>query len=376
MFTMQTNLTMKKEYPFFIKAPLILLGLVIFVFILSILRDVMVPLAFAALIAILLNPLCVRLERKMNKIVAIIISMLIAILALAGLAYFLSSQIAHFFDNVDAMKQKFAELLVIIQKWLEQTFGIAVQKQVQMVKEAANGSKAVIGETLSGALGVLSVIFLIPVYTFLIMLYKTLILNFLYEVFSEENQRKVGEILAETKAAIQSYIVGLLIETGIVAVMNSCALLILGVQNAILIGVIGAILNLLPYIGGIIAIALPVLMATLTTDGFTTQLLIIASYALIQFIDNNILVPRIVSSKVQINALISIVVVLLGAALWGVPGMFLSIPFIAVLKIIFDRIEGLKPWGKLLGDNIPTEHMGQLKRLRRRNPKPSASVVK
>lgn len=376
MFTMQTILTMKKEYPFFIKAPLILLGLVIFVFILSILRDVMVPLAFAALIAILLNPLCVRLERKMNKIVAIIISMLIAILALAGLAYFLSSQIAHFFDNVDAMKQKFSELLVIIQKWLEQTFGIAAQKQVQMVKEAANGSKAVIGETLSGALGVLSVIFLIPVYTFLIMLYKTLILNFLYEVFSEENQRKVGEILAETKAAIQSYIVGLLIETGIVAVMNSCALLILGVQNAILIGVIGAILNLLPYIGGIIAIALPVLMATLTTDGFTTQLLIIASYALIQFIDNNILVPRIVSSKVQINALISIVVVLLGAALWGVPGMFLSIPFIAVLKIIFDRIEGLKPWGKLLGDNIPTEHMGQLKRLRRRNPKPSASVVK
>lgn len=373
---MQTNLTMKKEYPFFIKAPLILLGLVIFVFILSILRDVMVPLAFAALIAILLNPLCVRLEQKMNKIVAIIISMLIAILALAGLAYFLSSQIAHFFDNVDAMKQKFAEMLVNIQKWLEQTFGIAVQKQVQMVKEAANGSKAVIGETLSGALGVLSVIFLIPVYTFLIMLYKTLILNFLYEVFSEENQQKVGEILTETKAAIQSYIVGLLIETGIVAVMNSCALLILGVQNAILIGVIGAILNLLPYIGGIIAIALPVLMATLTTDGFTTQLLIIASYALIQFIDNNILVPRIVSSKVQINALISIVVVLLGAALWGVPGMFLSIPFIAVLKIIFDRIEGLKPWGKLLGDNIPTEHMGQLKRLRRRNPKPSASVVK
>jgi predicted PurR-regulated permease PerM len=197
------------------------------------------------------------------------------------------------------------------------------------------------------------------------MLYKTLILNFFYEVFSAENQQKVGEILAETKAAIQSYIVGLLIETGIVAVMNSCALLILGVPNAILIGVIGAILNLLPYIGGIIAIALPVLMATVSFDGYTTQLLIIAAYALIQFIDNNLLVPKIVSSKVQINALVSIVIVLMGAAVWGVPGMFLSIPFIAVLKIIFDRIDELKPWGKLLGDNIPTEHLGQLKRLRR-----------
>ncbi|UKT64194.1 AI-2E family transporter [Pedobacter mucosus] len=357
---------MNKSYPFFIKAPVILLGLIITVFILSILRDILVPLAFATLIAILLNPLTARLERFMPKIVAILLAMVIAIMLVAGLAYFLSSQIAHFFDNVDAMKQKFSELLVIIQNWFEKTFGISTQKQVQMVSEAANNSKAVIGQTLSGALGVLSVIFLLPVYTFLIMLYKTLILNFLYEVFSEENQKKVGEILSETKAAIQSYIVGLLIETGIVAVLNSSALLILGVQNAILIGVIGAILNLLPYIGGIIAIALPVLMATLTKDGFSTQILIIAAYALIQFIDNNILVPRIVSSKVQINALISIIIVLLGAALWGVPGMFLSIPFIAVLKIIFDRIEGLKPWGKLLGDNIPTEHMGQLRRLRRR----------
>ncbi|GGI29115.1 hypothetical protein GCM10008119_36020 [Pedobacter mendelii] len=282
--------------------------------------------------------------------------------------YFLSSQIAHFFDNLDQMKQKFSELLIIGQKWLHETFGITTQKQVEILNDAAKGSKAMIGQTLSGVLGVLSVIFLIPVYTFLIMFYKTLILNFLYEVFSEENQKKVGEILSETKSAIQSYIIGLLIETSIVAVMNSCALLILGVQNAILIGVIGAILNLLPYIGGIIAILLPVLMATLTTDGFTTQLLIVGAYALIQFIDNNILVPRIVSSKVQINALISIVIVLLGAALWGVPGMFLSIPFIAVLKIIFDRIEGLKPWGKLLGDTIPTEHMGQIKRLRRKKP--------
>ncbi len=291
--------------------------------------------------------------------------MLIAVAVLVGVAYFLSAQIAHFFDNVDEMKTKLTQLVTTIQKWLEQQFGIGANKQQQMVNEAANNSKAIIGDTLSGALGVLSVVFLIPVYTFLIMLYKTLILNFIYEVFSEENKQKVGEVIAETKSAIQSYIVGLLIETTIVAVLNSSALLLLGVQNAILIGVIGAILNLLPYIGGIIAIALPVLMATLTTDGFSTQLGIIGAYAFIQFLDNNILVPRIVSSKVQINALISIVIVLLGAALWGIPGMFLSIPFIAVLKIIFDRIEGLKPWGKLLGDNIPTEHMGQLKRLRR-----------
>lgn len=357
---------MTKEYPFYIKAPVILLGLVITVFILIVLQDVLIPLAFATLIAILLNPLTNTLNKRLPKVISIALAMLVALLTVIGLMYFLSSQVAHFFDDLDAIKSKLGHLIHDIQLWLQNHLGLSSRKQVQMLNEAANNSKAVIGQTLSGILAMLSIVFLIPVYTFLILFYKTLILNFLFEVFSEENQAKVLEIIGETKAAIQSYIMGLLIETSIVAVLNSSALLILGVQNAILIGVIGAILNLLPYIGGIIAIALPVLMATLTTDGFTTQLLIIGAYALIQFIDNNILVPRIVSSKVQINALISIVVVLLGAAMWGIPGMFLSIPLIAVLKIIFDRIDGLKPWGKLLGDTVPTEHMGQLKRFKRK----------
>jgi predicted PurR-regulated permease PerM len=99
-------------------------------------------------------------------------------------------------------------------------------------------------------------------------------------------------------------------------------------------------------------------MSTVNSDGISSQIAIVAAYLVIQFIDNNILVPRIVSKKVQINALISILAVLLGGALWGIPGMLLSIPFIAVLKIIFDRIDELKPWGCLLGDEVPTEHIG------------------
>jgi putative permease len=101
-------------------------------------------------------------------------------------------------------------------------------------------------------------------------------------------------------------------------------------------------------------------MATVTEDGYTTQLAIIGAYAVIQFIDNNVLVPRIVSSKVQLNALVSIIAVLLGGALWGFAGMFLSIPFVAVLKIILDRIEDLRPWGKLLGDEVPVSYPGQV----------------
>lgn len=150
--------------------------------------------------------------------------------------------------------------------------------------------------------------------------------------------------------------VGLLLEAIVVAILNTTALLIIGVKYAVVLGVLGAILNLLPYIGGLIAILLPVLMATVTTEGYSMQLYIIIAYFIIQFIDNNILVPRIVSSKVQLNALISILAVLLGGALWGFGGMFLSIPTVAILKIIFDRIDDLKPWGELLGDEVPTSY--------------------
>jgi predicted PurR-regulated permease PerM len=311
----------------------------------------------------------------LKRVLAIAVSMLLALLIFSGVFYFLSSQIAGFSENLPVLKEKLASLLKDLPQWVQNSFGIAIDKQVQLIKEAVNSSKGMVGKTLGTALGILTVVFILPVYIFLLLFYKTLILNFLYEAFAEENSTQVGEILSQTKTAIQSYMVGLLLEAMIIATLNSTALLILGVKYAILLGVIGALLNMLPYIGGIIAIALPVLIATVTKDGFSTQLGIIIAYAIIQFIDNNFIIPRIVSSKVQINALSSIVIVLLGGALWGVAGMFLSIPFIAILKIIFDRVEGLRPWGKLLGDEVPTKHKGQVWPLRRKKPSMAEKIV-
>lgn len=356
-----------KQYPFYLKATTILFGISLLVMMLYMLADLLVPIVFAVLLAILLNPFYSKLKSfKIPKVLAITLTLLTLIIFVASVLYFLSSQIIQFGDTLPALKAKGTQILLELEHWVQHTFGLTIDKQMQLLNEAANNNKALLGQTIGSLFGLFSVLFLIPVYIFLLLLYKELILNFLYEIFSEENTLYVAEILTQTKSAIQSYIIGLLIETIVVAALNSIALFILGVKYALLIGVIGAILNLLPYIGGIIAIALPVLMATITKDGYSTQLGIIAAYSFIQFIDNNILVPRIVSSKVQINALVSIIVVLLGAALWGISGMFLSIPIVAVLKIIFDRIEDLKPWGKLLGDEIPTQHMGQVWRRRRK----------
>ncbi len=252
---------------------------------------------------------------------------------------------------------------------------------MEIVKRSLQDGQAYVGQTVSTILGITSVVILIPIYVYFLLFYKPLILDFLFHVFSEKDSLRVAEILSETKSSIQNFIVGLMIEMIIVSAMNSAALLVLGVRSAILIGVIGGILNIIPYLGGIVAIALPVLMATVTKEGYSTQVWILISYSVIQFIDNNILMTQIVSSKVKINALFSIIVVLMGGALWGFSGMFLSIPFVAILKIIFDRVEPLKPWGQLLGVHIPEEHAGvkfqaQWQRIFRRRLKHAAEEKK
>jgi len=353
-----------RPYPFYIKATVILFGLILFFFVLYILHDILVPVAFAFLIAILLNPLNSRLEKRLPKSLAIFCTLFLAIAAVTLIFYFLSMQIASFSESIPALKAKSVAIVNDLQQWLRLHFGMSIQKQAEMVKNALEGGQIYVGQTLNAILGITSVLVLIPIYVFFLLFYKTLILDFLFQVFSEKNSLRVAEILAETKVSVQSYIMGLLIETLIVSAMNSAALLALGVRSAILIGVIGGILNMIPYLGGLVAIAIPILMATITSEGYTTQLAILGAYLVIQFIDNNILMTRVVSSRVQINALVSIIVVLMGGALWGVSGMFLSIPFVAILKIVFDRVDGLKPWGSLLGDKIPEVHAGVKSQLR------------
>lgn len=330
---------------------MVLIGIYMLFNILLLLQDILVPICFAALIAVLLNPAVNKLVQwRIPRAVAICLVLLLAILIVGGIIAFISAQIADFSELAPAFKKRAAELLAKFQNWLQATFNLSRKKQLSMFNTAAEKAQAYIGQTLSTVASIISVTVLLPIYTFLLLYYKSLFVNFLYDVFETEQEAKVSEVLNETKSAVQSYIFGLLVEMLLVAILNSAALLILGVKYAILLGIIGAILNVVPYIGGIVAIALPVLMSLVSGNGgFTTPLLVVGAYTVIQFIDNNIIVPRVVSSKVEVNAFVSIVIVLLGAGLWGVSGMFLSIPFIAVCKIIFDRIEELQPWGKLLG---------------------------
>lgn len=351
---------MKKEitFPLYARAVTILFGMVVFAFILVMGKNIIVPLIYATIFAILLNPLVDYLHAKgLNRIIAIALSLLAGMLCAAVLIYFVTSQVSRFTDEFPQLKEKFNFFLSEITDWVSQTFNIsdkALEKWINDTRDGlAENSKDVVGKTLLTLSGALVLLFLLPVYTFMILFYKFLLLEFIHKIFDRAHHDKVADVLMESKGLIQNYLVGLLIEAAIVAALNSTALLILGIKYALLIGIIGALLNIIPYIGGLIAISLAMIMALITKSP-SYVLFVFIAYLAIQFLDNNFLVPKIVASKVKINALVSIVVVLIGNALWGVPGMFLSIPLTAILKVIFDRIEPLKPWGFLLGDNMPS----------------------
>lgn len=344
--------------PFYIKASLILVGIFALGAVLFLGQQIILPLVYSFLIAILLNPVVNYLIRlKFNRIVAIALAVLFAILFVGALMYVIMSQLDLFNAALPKLKERFNELLAQIIAWVSKTIHVETPRINEWLankkSEVVNNSGQIVSQTLTTVTGLLIVIFLVPVYVFLILFYQPLLLEFVRKLFARNHQETVADVLIQSKAIIQSYLVGLVIEAILVAILNSAGLLLLGIDYAILIGVLGALLNVIPYVGGIVAISMPVIIALVTKPSPTSALMVIGVYLLIQFIDNNYIVPRIVASRVKVNALIAIVVVIIGGALWGVPGMFLALPLTAVIKVIFDNIEPLKPWGFLLGDTMP-----------------------
>jgi predicted PurR-regulated permease PerM len=342
------------KIPFYAKVALIFISGFALVFTLHIGQDIIVPVLYATIIAILLNPMVNYLtSKKINRVAAISIAVILAIIFFLLAFYVLSSQLSMLSESYPQLKEKFNVTSQEFVRWVSQTFNIRVSKINAWTKETRTDAinDFALAESLTEVGRMLMVLVLLPVYLFLILYYKPLLVEFVHKLFRMEHQSVLNQILTGSKKIIQTYLVGLFFELIIVAFLNSAGLLLLGIEYAIILGVIGAVLNLIPYIGGIIAIALPMIIAFITKDSLTYPIMVLVVYLIIQFIDNNFIIPKIVASRVKINALISVIAVLLGGAIWGVSGMFLSIPLIAIIKVICDQIEPLKPWGFLLGDD-------------------------
>jgi predicted PurR-regulated permease PerM len=345
--------------PFYAKSSLVILGFVAFVVILFEAQRIIVPIIYSVIIAIVLNPIVNFLVKiKFNRTLAISLTLLSFITTLILIVSLLSFQMMQFGESFPVFIEKFNQFADICVAWTSELLNISVQKInimiVQKSTELLSGSSVIIGQTIMSTGNGLIIFSLVAVYVFMILIYKTHLIEFVHRLFNKTEFGDVDEVLNSTKKIIQGYLVGLLLEALIVGILNSTSLLILGINYAILLGVLGAIVNVIPYVGGIIAIILPMLIAFATKTP-TYALLVLVIYLAIQFFDVHYIVPKVVASKVKINALISVIVVIAGGALWGFPGMFISIPLTAIIKVIFDHIDPLKPWGFLLG-NVETKN--------------------
>lgn len=345
------------KIPFYTRAASVLVCVIAFVFIMQVGREIIIPIVYATIIAILLNPLVnFLIGKKINRNLAISIAVFLAISVVLTVVLILYTRIDMFTESYPQLKEKFEATNKELVRWASRYFNVHQwQIRAWMTESQANAlNEFALMKSLTEVGRLLVVIMLLPVYLFLILYYKPLLLEFTYRLFRVKYHDAVVNVLTNSKQIIQSYLVGLFFEFVIMATLHSAGLLMLGIDYAIILGILGAALNIIPYIGGIIATALAMIIAFVTKDSLTYPILVLILYTLIQFVDNNFIVPRFVASRVQINALVSVIVVIIGGAIWGISGMFLSIPLTAIVKVICDHVEPLKPWGFLLGNVVPT----------------------
>jgi len=350
--------------PFYAKLAFVLIGLMSLGFLIILGKELLDPLMFGFLFAILLLPLANFFERKLRlpRSMAAFAAILLMVLFVSGIIYLVGSQISNLANDWPMLKEQIAKSSVEIQLWIQRTFHINTEKQMLYVNDTTDklvaSGTTVLGTTFGAVSSLLLFYIFIILFTFLILLYRKLLFRFVLYVFDEESTPVVMKIAENVQRILRQYIVGLLLEMVIVAVLTCVAFWIIGVKYAILLGIITALFNIIPYVGIFSALLLSTLITFAT--GFITKAIVVAIVVVaIHAIDANVVLPMVVGSKVRLNALVTFIGIVLGEMLWGLSGMFLSIPVIAIFKIIFDHVDPLRPWGYLLGGDYEYERQAQ-----------------
>ncbi|WP_205504559.1 AI-2E family transporter [Rufibacter psychrotolerans] len=360
---------MEIQLPSYFKYTVILLGLYLLLHFLQTFSPVLIPICFAALFALLLLPMTRSMEKKLPRAVSIVISLILVIIVLGLLIWFLSAQIGGFSSELSEINSKLTVLIAKVQEFLYERFGIRPTNKSEFLQKALGNvtqtGTAFLGSTISLTTGALTVISLIPIYVFCMLYYRDHLRQFLFQFITRDRREPLIETIDNIQRVVQGYLSGLLIVILVVAVLNSVGLMIMGVEFAIFFGVLASILTVIPYIGILIGALLPALYILVNTGSAGQMLIVIGIFAFVQFLEGNFITPFVVGSKVSINPFAAILALIIGGEIWGAPGMILSIPIIAILKVIFDAYEPLRPFGFLLNDiNQSHKENRLLKRLR------------
>ncbi|BAV08545.1 Predicted PurR-regulated permease PerM [Filimonas lacunae] len=344
--------------PLTVRRSIEMLGLFLVGALVMLASDVIMPIILSFFLALVLLPVCRFLDRlKVPRAISIVLAIILLVIVVGFFGWLFFMQINKLIIDFPTIKANMTQHVNHLSEWVDKKGHFSTQQQTKMINEQSNKllnyAGGVLGGVATSATSVLLFFGLIPIYIFFLLYYKNLLLNFVFLWFKRDHHAKVQEVVHETEAIIKSYIGGLLIQITYMSFLLGIALTIFGIKHALLIAIIFAFLNLIPYIGALIGNVIGILLTISSSQEMGPVLTVLIIIAVVQFLDNNILMPRIVGSKVKINALVSIIAVFLGGKLAGISGMFLSLPIIAILKIIFDRTEMFRQWGVLFGEEQP-----------------------
>ena len=361
--------------PAYVKMVSVLLIIVIIVYGFHVLAGLLIPLVFAILFSVLLFPLCQRLENwKVPRTLAVIICLLVALAFITGLFYALSIQIGNFAEIIPKLVERGNLFLNKFQTFADERFNIDRQRQLTEFRKYLNSALSeggvIITTTLRATTGTLTNIFLVLLFAFFFLLYRDFFRSFFYKVFSDTKQAKIDAVFGGIYTVVKDYLAGLVLVIAIIGTLMTIGLFVLGIDYAIFFGFFGACLVLIPYFGISMGSLLPAAYALVTEDNPLKAVGVIGIFLTVQMLEGNFITPYIVGSKVSVNPLATIVVLILWENIWGLPGLVLALPMTAILKVIFDAIEPLKPYGFLIGEaEKPRPPIKSLKQLTDQLPK-------
>lgn len=317
-------------------------------------RDVFILLSFALLISFVLYPVCSWFEKKrVPRMVAILISLLLLLIPLCGLIVLFINQFALVRNEWIHLEPKLVELLTRLSQNMIEDYSLSKEQQMQWLTQALNQSASdffnYAVKLMYSSTFLLTMIILVPVFAVLILYYRHMLVTVAYRLFPNEKRDNIKNILFMTVTAYYNFIKGMTIVYAVVGILNSMGLLLLGVPNAFFFGFTAAILTFIPYIGIMVGALLPMAVSWITFNSIWYPIGVVLIFSVVQYLEANVIFPLAVSNRLKLNTLATLTVILIGGLLWGLAGMILFVPFLGIAKLIADQHPRMKTLSILLG---------------------------
>ena len=313
-------------------------------------KPFLVPLCFGGLLAMLFLPLSRWFEsKKIPKGFSILFCIIIFLALITGIIWLISWQITDLTTESTDIENKVRKMISEIEEYIGSNFGISKKQQEKIITEQAQENGGMLSKLGSSITGFVVDFILVLVYIFLFMFYRSRLKTFVLQLISSQQKKNAETIIHDIEKVSQQYITGLGMMIACLWIMYSIGFSIVGVKYAVLFAIICGLLEIIPFIGNLTGTLLAILMVVIQGGGTEMVLGVVVTYLIVQFLQTYLLEPLVVGAEVNINPLFTIIILVLGELVWGIPGMVLAIPLLAIVKIICDHIPSLKPYGYLIG---------------------------